>query len=542
MKKLKALLLTFVSACMFAGCGQQTTVTTGTTATAASSPVIAVDADLSTMDHSVATDGTSFIALTLAMAGLTEIDADMVAKPDLAESWDISEDGLTYTFHLRDASWSNGTPITANDFVFAWRRLCDPNTASEYNYLVDTIHVVNAAEVMNGNLPVEELGVKAIDEKTFEVKLSIPCDFMLSLMAFPSFFALNQEYYESQGDKYATSPENLIYSGPYVMESWTPGNGYTFVKNENYYNASAIANNKIEFRFIQDTQSAMLEYQSGNLDVVKLTGEMVDAYKNETGFTQNLSGYLWYLSINFKNEKLQNLNLRQAFAYAIDRDTIVKNVLKDGAVEANGIIPQKFATSPTGEDYREQNEDLTSYDPAKALEYYEAAKAELGGDVTIELLFEDSEASKAVAEYIQNNLETNLPGITVNLNSKPKKTRLQLMTDGEYEIALHRWGPDYADPQTYIDLFISTSAMNHGKYSSAPYDELVAKAVTGEYAADSQKRWDAMVEAEKILISDDAGVIPVYQNGGAMMINPKVSGIEFHTAGVDNSRHIIKDE
>ncbi len=538
--KLKSLLLIILSFTTLSGCfGSKSNVTQSTSS---NSVVVATDTDLSSMDQSVATDGTSFIALTLAMAGLVEVDANGIVKSDLAEKWEVSDDGLKYTFYLKDAKWSNGTPITANDFVFGWQRLANPETSSEYNYLLDTLHVVNAAEVISGEKNVEELGVKAIDDKTFEVNLSIPCDFLLGLMSFPSFYPLNKEYYESQGSQYATTPENLIYSGPYVMESWTPGNGYSFVKNTEYYDAASYKQEKIEFRFIQDTQSAMLEFQSGNLDVVKLSGEMVDAYKNEAGFTERLQGYLWFLSINHQVESLANLNLRKAISYAIDRETIAKNVLKDGSIEANGIIPEKFATSPNGKDYREEVSDLTSYDPSEALKYYEEAKKELGQDVTIELLFEDSEASKAVAEYIQNNLETNLKGITVTLNSKPKKTRLQLMKEQQYQIALHRWGPDYADPQTYIDLFLSGSAMNHGKYSSAKYDELVNKAISGEYASDSLKRWESLVEAEKILVSEDVAVVPVYQNGGALMINPKVSGIEFHTAGVDNYRHVVKAE
>lgn len=538
--KLKSLLLIILSFTTLSGCfGSKGSATQSTSS---NSVVVATDTDLSSMDQSVATDGTSFIALTLAMAGLVEVDANGIVKSDLAEKWEVSDDGLKYTFYLKDAKWSNGTPITANDFVFGWQRLANPETSSEYNYLLDTIHVVNAAEVISGEKGVEELGIKAVDDKTFEVNLSIPCDFLLGLMSFPSFYPLNKEYYESQGSQYATTPENIIYSGPYVMESWTPGNGYSFVKNTEYYDAASYKQEKIEFRFIQDTQSAMLEFQSGNLDVVKLSGEMVDAYKNEAGFTERLQGYLWFLSINHQVESLANLNLRKAISYAIDRETIAKNVLKDGSIEANGIIPEKFATSPNGKDYREEVSDLTSYDPSEALKYYEEAKKELGQDVTVELLFEDSEASKAVAEYIQNNLETNLKGITVTLNSKPKKTRLQLMKEQQYQIALHRWGPDYADPQTYIDLFLSGSAMNHGKYSSAKYDELVNKAISGEYASDSLKRWESLVEAEKILVSEDVAVVPVYQNGGALMINPKVSGIEFHTAGVDNYRHVVKAE
>lgn len=539
MKKSKLLIVIGLVLSLLAGCagGAGTTTTTGGEK-AEKSVVVQTDADLSSMDHNIATDGTSFIAIALGIDGLTDLDANGVVLPDLAKSWDISEDGLTYTFHLDDAKWSNGTPVTAGDFVFGWQRLADPKTASQYNYLVQTLNIVNANEVVAGEKPVEELGVKAIDDKTLEVKLTLPVDFLLGMMAFPSFFPLNKEFYESKGDLYSTSPENLLYCGPYVMDSWTPGNNFTFSKNPDYFKDHSDFVDKIEFKFIQDTQSAMLEFQSGNLDVVRLSGEMVDAYKTEPGFTERLQGYLWYLALNRTLDKLTNDNLLRALTLSVDRETIAKNVLKDGSIAAEGIIPVKLATGPNGKDYREDAGSLLSYDPAEAVKYYEAAKKELGGDVTIELLFEDSEASKAVAEYIQNNWETNLPGIKITLNSKPKKTRLELMRANTFEIGLTRWGPDYADPQTFLDLFLPENSK--GRYTNEEYIKLVTDATKGALASDSQKRWDALKEAEKVLLTKEIGIIPVYQNGGAIMINPKVTGIDFHIAGVDSYRHMIK--
>ncbi|MEG0076686.1 peptide ABC transporter substrate-binding protein [Anaerorhabdus sp.] len=545
MKKLKLLIVSALVFALAAGCSSKPAGNGGTeggdAATGGNTKVVvATDTDLSTMDHHIATDGTSFIAETLVFSGLTELDENNMPIAEMAEKWDISEDGTVYTFHLADAKWSDGTPVTANDFVYGWQRLINQETASEYAFILSTITLKNADAVAAGELPLEELGVKALDDKTLEVTLDAPCDFLLGLLAFPSFFPLNQAYYESQGDQYAKTPQNMIYNGPYVMTAWTPGNSYSFTKNNDYFKADTIDVTDIDFKFIQDTQSAMLEYQSGNLDVVKLSGEMVDAYKDQDGFTNRLQGYLWYLSLNFNIPELQNQNLRKAMMYAIDRETIANNVLKDGSVAADGIIPIELATGPDGKEYRDTAGKITEYDAAKAKEFYEKAKAELGKDVTIDLLFEDTEAGKSVAEYIQNNLETNCPGMTVTLNSKPKKTRLQMMQNGEYQVALHRWGPDYADPQTYLDLFLIGASNNYGKYESQAYQDLVIEATQGESAKDSQARWDLLVQAEKVLVGDEAGVIPVYQNGGAMMITPTVSGIEFHSAGVDSYRHMIR--
>ncbi len=554
LKKPLALALT---AAMLAGCGGSSAsgatstdgaASGGSASGDASTVTVAIDADLNTMDYEIATDGNSFIMQSLVMSGLTELAADGSPLPELAESWDVSDDGLVYTFHLADAKWSNGDPVTASDFVYAWQRLDNPDTASEYAFILDTVHIANAAAVNAGEADPSELGVKAVDDKTLEVTLTLPCDFFLSLLAFPSFFPLNQKFYESQGDQFALSPDNLLYCGPYTMTGYQQGSEYTFEKNPDYFKADQMTDyvDKIVFRYLQDTQSAMLDYQSGNLDVVKLQGDQVDQYSGTEGFTNRMTGYLWYLSIDFntsvhpENSQFANLNLRKAMSLAIDRDTIAANVLKDGSIGADGLIPKDLATGPSGEDFREENGKLTEYNLDQAKEYYAKALEELGTDtVSFELLYEDSEASKAVAEYIQSNLKA--IGMDVTLNSKPKKTRLQLMNDKDYNVALTRWGPDYADPETYFDLFTTdNTANNSGSYSNADYDALVKAAGSGEDATDSAKRWQDYLDAEKIIVQDDPGVIPVYQNGGAMMINPKVTGIEFHSASVDSYRHIKK--
>ena len=549
MSGLKKTLTSMMALAMLAGCSSSTAATTTTSGTTSNKTVtVAIDADLNTMDYHIATDGNSFIMQSMCVSGLTELDAKGVAQPELAESWDVSSDGLTYTFHLADAKWSNGDAVTAADFVYGWQRLDDPKTASQYAFILDTIHVKNAAEINAGTMDKSQLGVKAVDDKTFEVDLTLPCDFLLSLMAFPSFFPLNQKFYEKEGDQFALSANDMLYCGPYTMTEFSSGSQYTFTKNADYFKADKTSSEAqtVVFKYLQDTQSAMLDYQSGNLDVVKLQGEQVDQYKDSEGFTNKMTGYLWYLSLDFDttnyptNSDFSNLNLRKAMSYAIDRETICSSVLKDGSVAAEGIIPQQLATGPDGKDYRESTGKLVFYDAAKAKEYYEKAKAELGHDVTFELLFEDSEASKSVAEYIQSNLEAT--GMTVTLVSKPKKTRLDLMKNQNYQVALTRWGPDYADPETYMDLFLSdNTANNSGRYKSTTYDELVNKADAGTDATDSAKRWKDYQDAEKVLVDTDPAVVPVYQNGGAMMINKAVTGIEFHSAGVDSYRHMTKN-
>ncbi len=535
---------------MLAGCssgGSGSTASGGSSS--GNSITVALDADLTTMDYDVATDGNSFIMQTMCEAGLVELDDKGQPQPDLAESWDKSEDGKTYTFHLRDGlKWSNGDDLTANDFVYGWQRLVSPDLASEYNFIMTTIGVTNAADVTAGTKDLSELGVEAPDDKTFVVHLDQPCGFLLGLMAFPSFFPVNQKFYEEKGDQYAVGGvDDLVYCGPYTMTEWEQGNHYTFEKNKDYWNADDIKTNKVTFQFQQDTQTAMLAFQQGEMDVVKLASEQVDAYKGEDGFTTRLTGYAWRLDYNTTYEPLQNKDLREAIFKAIDRKTITDDVLKDGSVPAEGFIPQEFAYGPDGKDYRETAgtliEPTADTDGAEAA--YEKAKAALGGDVTLVLIYEDSEASKAVAENLQDQIQKALPGIKIEMNQTTKKARLDAMDSRDtkqYQLGLTRWGPDYADPQTYLDLFKSDTSGYDAKnvtYYNDDYDALMNKAETGADSKDAEKRWADLVEAEKMLL-DDYAMCPIYQNGGAMMINPKVSGIEFHNAGVDNYRHMVK--
>ncbi len=548
MKKLFTLLLSLF---LLVGCGGSKEGSDGTADTDSSTSsdktvTVVSSLDVISMDTAVATDGTSFIAQTMCLAGLMELDENQNPIPDLAESYTVSDDGLVYTFKIRDdANWSNGEPVTAADFVYGWQRVVDPEIASEYNWMMETANIVNGnCYDAESGLTKEDLGVKALDEKTLEVTLNKPTGFFLSLMAFPVFFPANQAFVESCGDQYALSVDNILSCGPYTFSAWTAGYSYEFDLNEAYWDydnyVAANGAEKVVFRVIADTQTSLLEYESGNLQTVILSGEQVNANKDAEGYTSKLTGYLYYLLLNINNsdsEDLQNLNIRQALSYALDRETIA-TALNDGSVAAEGIVPFALAGNPeTGADFREDSGKLVSYDLETAKKYYADGVAELGHDVTIELLYGTDEGDSVIkaAEQIQSYLEE--VGFTVNLNGKPKKERLSLQTEHSFEVALTRWGPDYGDPQTYMDLFLSTNTSNNqGGWASVLYDDKVLDAESGQVSA--LERWNDFVEAEKVLVQDEAAVIPVFQAGGAMLISPSISGIQFHSAGVDNYRHI----
>ena len=495
---------------------------------------------LISMDPVVVTDGTSFSALTMCFSGLMSLDADGNPVPDAAESFTVSDDGTLYTFKLRDgAVWSNGDPVTANDFVYAWDRMRSEESAADYAFLWDICAVES---------------YKAVDDLTFEVKLSSPSGFFLGLTAFPSMFPINAKVAQEKGDQYALSTGDMVYNGPYTMTGWTAGYSFEFEQNPTYWDAANFDANyakKVIFREITDTQTALMEYESGNLDTVSLSGEQVDANSSAPGFVNRLAGYMYYLTINMGNNHhnrtgaadLSNANIRKAISFAIDREEIAR-VLNDGSVAAGGIVPIDLAANPaTGADFREDQGYIVSYDEAKAKEFYDKGVAELGHDVTFDLLYGSDEGDSIIkaAEQVQSYLEA--VGFTVNLNPKPKKERLDLAgtaDDHDYDVMLTRWGPDYADPQTYMDLFLTESVdYNDGGYSSEVYDSLVHDAEFGAGVSDANMRWSLFLEAEKQLIVEDAAVVPVFQAGGAMIISPKISGIEFHSAAVDSYRHIV---
>ncbi|PKM50774.1 MAG: peptide ABC transporter substrate-binding protein [Firmicutes bacterium HGW-Firmicutes-7] len=528
MKKVIVFLMMMVMiVATFSGCGKKEEAVEGKYLR------IAQEVDLPSMDQHVATDGLSFEVIAATIEGLYSVDKDGTFIPAIAKSYEVSEDQLTYTFTLRDdVKWSNGDAVTAADFVFSWRRLLSPEQASEYNFIGGVAGILNADKVVAGEVPGEELGVVAQDDTTLVVTLDRPVPYFLSLTAFSTFFPLNEKFVTEKGADYASSPENLLANGPYKMATWDKGYGFRLDKNPDYYDATNVTIAGLDYRVMKDNQTATLEYDSGNQDVVKLAAELVDKYKDNEEYTQIESGYLWYITPNNQTEVFSNVNVRKAFQHAINKQQIVDKILNDGSNVANFIIPIGLATGPDGKDFRESAGTYSEYDVALAQEYWTAAKAELGDTIEIEFLFDDDGTVKKTAEFIQAELETNLPGIKVSLKAQPKKNRLDLMTAGDYEVGITRWGPDYADPLTYLELYLTGATLNYPNYENAAYDVLVDDSGKGKLAGDAQGRWDAMIEAERIFLEDDAGITPLFQSGYAFLINPKVTGIESHAVGV----------
>lgn len=491
------------------------------------------DVEVASMDPQIAVDGTSFEAIAAVTEGIYSVNEAGSPILAAAESVDKSSDGLTYTFKIRDNKWSNGTKVTANDFVFAWRRLADPKTASEYGFMISIAGIKNADDVLAGEKSVEELGVTAKDDETLVVELSHPVTFFESLLSFPSFFPVNEEFYKQAGDSFASSKDTILSNGPFKVSSFEPAaTTIELVKNEDYWDASSVKLDGIQFQVIKEAQQTMLSYQNGDLDVATLSGEQVEQFKNDPEFKNVAAGYLWYISVNQKVQGLENENLRKALALSYDKEAIVNNILKDGSIVADFAIPKLLATGPDGKDFRETADTYLSTDKKKALEYYNKAKEELGKEAfTYKMMVEDTESAQNVAQFIQSEIQTTLPGVTIELEVMPKKNRVERMQSGDFEAVLTRWGPDYADPMTYLDMWITDSPNNYGFWSNKEYDAVIQSAKDGELALDPEARWEALKEAEKTVM-DTAVILPVYQKGNAVMIKSNVSGVEHHSVGV----------
>lgn len=500
---------------------------------------IMLETPVESLDPQQATDGTSFEVIADYTDGLMQMDADGQAVPAIAESYDLSEDGLTYTFHLRDASWSNGDPVTAADFVYAWQRAVDPEIASEYSYMLSDIgQVVNAAEIIAGEKDKSELGVTAVDDKTLEVQLNVPVSYFLSLMYFPTFYPVNQAFYESVGDTFGTSPETVLSNGAFTLDTYEPAaTAFHLTKNEDYWDADRIQLPGLNYQVIQDSQQALMSYQTGALDTTLVNGEQVDQVKDDPEFQTIGAGYLWYVSPNIDAvPELANLNIRLAMTHAINREAITDDVLKDGSIPTYTAVPMQFAAGPDGSDFSEDQtkySDVCAYDADKAAELWAAGLEELGiSELTLDMIVDADDAPQKVAQVLKEQWETTLPGLTVNLTIEPKKQRAQDMQDGNFEAALTRWGPDYADPMTYLGMWITGNSNNYGLWSNADYDAIIAECTTGDLCTDAEGRWARLYDAEKIVM-DDAVIFPLYTQANAEMLSSKVTGIEFHPVALN---------
>ncbi|MEH7491274.1 peptide ABC transporter substrate-binding protein [Neobacillus niacini] len=480
------------------------------------------------MDPSLATDESSFIYLAATMEGLYRLDEKTQTTPGIATEHKVSDDGLTWTFTLReDAKWSNGDPVTAHDFVYSWQRAVNPKTTSEYGpYMMNGV-IKNAAAISNSELAVEELGVKAEGDYTLVVQLENPTPYFETLTTFGTFLPLNKKFVEEKGDSFATSTENLLANGPYTMSNWSStSDSWELVKNKDYWDSKTVKMDKLTFKVVKDPQTALDLYEEGTVDRMDLTSDLVDQYSTSDDYLVSADTFVYFLKFNqTKSEALANKNIRAALSRAFDKEALVGEILNNGSIAANGLVPKDFTPMPeTGEDFRKVSGDLVTYDLEKAKEFWAKGLEELGTDsVELEFLADDDKTTKNLVEYVANQLSTNLEGLKINIKQIPKKQRLDLDKSMDYQLQLTRWGPDFLDPFTYMNLWITDGGNNMTGYSSAEYDKLVSETAT-TFATDNKARYKNFLEAEKLLF-EDAVIAPVYQASRAQLVSPRIQGV-----------------
>ena len=495
MKKILSLFLCCLMVLTLTGCG-------GSSGDDITTYTYSSELDIKNLDSSDADDGCSLKAIHAVIDGLTKTDKKGNIVNAVAKSEELSEDGFTHTYKLRkDVKWTNGDPVTAHDFAYAWQRIFRKK-GSYYYMFADGIASIEGAQELSDKIDAGEeltdddlnsMGVKVNDDYTLEVKTTVRVLFLDELLAFPPFYPINEKLAEKQENKYGKSAKTILENGAFTMTNWEPGS------------------------------VAVQAFEAGETDYAPINLDLVDKYKDDEAFKQGYDGFLFYISVNFQNGDLANLNVGKAISLAINRKDLCENVLKDGSQVAGGFIPFGLATSPDGVDFRKDSGNFTSYDKKKAQESLDEGLKELGKDqITLRITYGTDESPMDVfATYLQNAL-SKLDDIKVEMVATTKQDRIyNKQKNGDFDLATTRWGPDYGDPTTYLTMGISTNGNNYGKYTNSELDALMDK-VSNE--SDANTRWQEMIDAEKILL-DDYAYIPVFEKGAATLQNPKVKNL-----------------
>ena len=540
MKKLFSMVLCAMMALTLAGCGGS--------GDDSSTYTYSSELDIKNLDSADAEDGCSFTALHAIIDGLMKPAKDGTTTYGIAKSSEVSEDGLTHTYKLRDAKWSNGDPVTANDFVYAWHRIFK-NKGNYYYMFCDGIANIAGAQELSDKIDAEQdltdddlnsLGVKAVDDKTLEVTTTTRVSFFDELMSFPCFYPINEKFCEKQGDKYGKSADSVLANGAFTMTNWEPGSVAEFEKNDKFYAAKDVKIDKLVMKLVQEPKVAAQSFEAGETDFAIINSDLVDKYKKDESFKNISEGFLFYIQPNLENSDLANLNVRKALSLAINRKDLCENVLKDGSQAASGFVPSGLSISPEGKDFRDEADTYTSYDKKAAQAALDEGLKELGkSEITLRVTYGTDESPMDVfATYLQNAL-SKLDGIKVEMVATTKQDRIyNKQKNGDFDLATTRWGPDYGDPTTYLTMGISTNGNNYGKYTNSELDALMDK-VANE--SDANTRWQKMKDAEKILL-DGYAYIPVFEKGAATLQNPKVKNLVIKPCRTISFEYVEKTE
>lgn len=458
---------------------------------------------------------------------LVTLDDDDNTVPGAAESWDYDEDTLTYTFHLRkDGVWTNGDPVTAKDFEFAWSQALNPDVASDYAYFL--YFIKNAEKYFNGEVAWDEVGVKVVDDYTLEVTLEQPTPYALFLFSFGTLAPINQRFYEAVGaDLYSTEAQYFCTNGPFALTEWSHNDKIVMQKNDAWHGAADVEVEEIDWKIITDANAALSSFLAGDLDMVGLgTGELIKQATAAGATIQSYTdGTAFYIYFNNNDQYLSNVNLRRALFNAIDEqkeiDTVWQN---DNEPMTSFTAPGVSATDGTSFAGKVGELYAPSRDQEKAKEYLATALSELGctvDDLSAHLSIDcgDSATSIAEASFYQEQWRQVL-GIEVTVNSMITKQGSQNRKTGNYVMSITGWGPDYNDPNTFLDMWVTDGGNNQTGFSNERYDELIDLA---SKETDLEKRESYFIECEQI-IADQLPIGPAFWRAPSYACSDKIKG------------------
>jgi len=520
-KSTKLLMTTLLISLGLAACGGNSTSTSSNQ----QSLTITTFGELATLDSADYDDVPSSDMLGQIFEGLYRVAKDNKVELGMAaEEPTVSADGLVYTFKLRDAKWSDGTPVTAGDFVYTYRKLVDPKEG----HVAQSADVFkNAKKIRSGELSTEELGVKAIDDKTLEITLENPAPYLPKLLTGSRFLPQSEKVAKEKGDGYGSSADSIVTNGPFKLEGWTGSElSWKLVKNEGYWDAANVQLQNVTVNVSKEVATSVQLFDGKQVQYTTISEQFVDQYKGQPTYHSIPKATMGYMSFNVERKITGNKHFRRAIAMAYDKAALVNNVLKDGSIVSNGLVPKGFAENPeTGKDYVEDRGDLLSYNVEEAQKELAQAKQELGMDtIEVTLLTSDAGSAKVVGEYLQAQIQKNLPGVTLNIKSVPLKNRLELQRADDFDFFFGTWAPDYQDPVNFLEQYVTGGGINFANYSSEAYDKAVAEVKT-TYATKPEERYKQMIAAEKIVM-DDVAIAPIYQASQSYLLAENVDGFE----------------
>lgn len=470
---------------------------------------------------SIGFDEASYDPLNNLMEGLTRLDEEGNPEPAVAEDWDVSDDGLEYTFDLREeATWSNGDPVVAEDFEFAWKLMLDPETdpPSPAAFLA---HFIEGAEDFNeGDGSADDVEIEAEDDHTLTVTMRAPTGFFPDLVSNPVFFPVNHEVAEDDPEWHAEA-DTFVANGPFKLDSWDHDDEFVMVKNDEYWDSDAVNLDKVHFAMVNDSDTQYQMFESGELDTAGLPSELSDELIDGDNVFIGEQGGLEFYRFNVDEEPFQNENIRKAFAYAIDRQEIAEYIEKDGVEPAYGFVSPGFM-DPDDEDFRDVNGDLVEMDVDKAQELLEEGMEEEGYDKLpdVTLSFNTSDSIKDVAEAMQDMYKENLD-IEVELENQEWEVFSEEQENLELQFSRSSFINDYNDPVNMLESFITDSSMNRTDWSNEEYDDLIDK---GRAEPDEDDRWDYLYEAEELL-AEEMPIMPIRYYNRVVLEADDVSGI-----------------